>query len=129
MGVGISVFAQRVVERLNLWQAEDQRIGQTDVLVERAVVHEYCRLLHGAISMEGTTAQTEALAEISDYITPIIRRLLEDDASAMACVNDVLTTIWTKHHEVGDPGNFLAWAAAIAGHSARNERDNREMAA
>jgi DNA-directed RNA polymerase specialized sigma24 family protein len=104
LGVDQAAFVGRVAGRLQQWQATEGHAQIFGGLVERAVVHEYCRLLHQAIGMEGTAAQERALIELWNYVTPIIRKYLRDDAQARACANDVLITVWRKHGDVRDPG-------------------------
>ena len=107
-----------MAERLQDWLETGEHAEITEALIERAVIYEYCRLLHHAVGLERTAAQQRALDEIWNYVTPIIRRVLRDDALAEACANDVLLTVWRKHGDVRDPGSFLGWTAMIAGRAA-----------
>lgn len=118
LGVTIEAFAGRVAARLQAWLEAGEHAEITEALIERAVINEYCRLLHHAVGLEGTAAQQRGLDEVWNYVTPIIRRVLPDDAEAAACANDVLLTIWRQRGDVRDPGSFLAWASMIAGRAA-----------
>jgi RNA polymerase sigma factor (sigma-70 family) len=118
LAITMDDFAQRVTKRLQGWLDAGEHAQITEALVERAVIHEYCRLLYHVVGLERTAAQQRALDEIWNYVTPIIRRVLRDDALSEACANDVLLTVWRKRGDVRDPGSFLGWTAMIAGRAA-----------
>lgn len=118
LGVTVDAFARRVAERLQIWLEAGDYVEITEALIERAVINEYCRLLHHAVGLERTAAQHRALDEVWNYVTPIIRRVLPDAGEATVCANGVLLTIWRKRGDVHDPGSFLAWTAMIAGRAA-----------
>ncbi len=118
LGVTAEAFAGRVAARLQAWLEAGEHAEITAPLIERAVINEYCRLLHHAVGLERTAAQQRGLDEVWNYVTPIIRRILPDDAEAIACANAVLLTIWRQRGEVRDPGSFLKWAGMIAGRAA-----------
>ena len=129
LGVDHTAFLGRAAGRLEEWRESEGHEVITQTLIERAVVHEYCRLLHEALGMEGTPAQERALIETWNYVSPLIRRILVDDDLSSECANKVLMTIWQDVAQVRDPGSFLAWAAMIAGRAARRyaQRYRREL--
>jgi RNA polymerase sigma factor (sigma-70 family) len=114
LGVNQTAFAKRVADRLQYWQATEEHTEAPAVLAEHAVFHEYSKLLHQAVGMRGTAAQNRALTEVSNYVTPIIRRYLGSDDLAQDCVNETLIIIWQKSVQVREPGSFLHWAATVA---------------
>lgn len=118
LGVTAEAFARRVAKRLQAWLDAGEHAEITEALIEYAVIHEYCRLLHYAVGRERTVAQQRALDEVWNYVTPIIRRVLPDDSEAAGCANGVLLTVWRQRGDVRDPGSFLKWAGMIAGRAA-----------
>jgi RNA polymerase sigma factor (sigma-70 family) len=114
LGVDGEAFAGRVAQRLQEWQRTEGYAEITARLIERAIVYEYCVLLHRAVGMEGTAAQERALIEVWNYITPIIRLKLGDGDRTLDCANNALCIVWQKHKTVRSPGSFLAWAAMVA---------------
>ncbi len=118
LGISPESFARRVGDRLRHWLDAGEHAEITDGLIERAVINEYCRLLHHAIGLERTAAQQRGLDEVWNYVTPIIRRVLPDMTEAAACANTVLLVVWRQRGDVRDPGSFLKWTAMIAARAA-----------
>lgn len=120
LGVSAAQFDRCVAARLQGWLDRKECPAVTDQLIERAVIGEYCILLHKAIAADQTPAQQRSLDEIWNYVTPIIRRVLGDDGRADPCANDVLLTVWRKYGDVHDAATFLNWAGTIASNAALN---------
>jgi DNA-directed RNA polymerase specialized sigma24 family protein len=113
-GIDDAAFAGRVAQRLQEWQRSEGYAEITAKLIERAVVHEYCVLLHQAVGLENTFAQDRALIEVWNYVTPIIRWKLGDGDRALDCANEALRIVWQQRRAVHTPGAFLSWTAMIA---------------
>jgi RNA polymerase sigma factor (sigma-70 family) len=107
-------FARRVTATLDGWLTLERHAYITDKLLERAVVHEYSKLLHEAVGRRDTDAEARALIEVWNYVTPLIRRILRDDDRAQDVAMDVLIKVREKRDQVRDPGSFLSWAGVIA---------------
>ncbi len=114
LGVSNDEFVARVGDQLRRWQTEKGHAELSGALVERAIIYEYCVLLHQAIGMEDSAAQERALIEVWNYVTPIIRRKLGAGDRALDCANETLRIVWQQRKDVRTPGAFLSWAAMIA---------------
>ncbi len=63
-------FVSRVLRRVPLWCAEKGRPLDEEI-VRQAIIHEYCHLLHRAVSQSGSRVQTIALQETIDFGWPV----------------------------------------------------------
>jgi len=114
---GWDAFARRVQRTLDDWLGRRERPAgpaELDALVERAVIHEYNRLLHAAVGRRGTPAWERAYVEIWNYVTPLIRKMTRDDDLARDVAMDVMIKVCEKYDQVRDAGCFLGWAGVIA---------------
>ena len=107
-------FTRRIAAILDGWLMRERHVGITFQLLERAVIHEYSKLLHEAVGRRDTEAGARALIEIWNYVTPMIRRILRDDDRAQDVAMDVLIKVCERRDQVRDPGSFLCWAGVIA---------------
>ncbi len=111
-------FVESVTAIMGEWEWLERTLDVPDKLLERAVIHEYNKLLHDAIGHRDTDAGERALIEIWNYVTPLIRKVLRDDDRAQDVAMDVLIKVCEKREQVRDPGSFLSWAGVIARHEA-----------
>ena len=107
-------FTLRIAATLDVWLAREPHVRITESLVERAVIHEYSKLLHEAVGRRDTEAWARALIEIWNYVTPMIRKILRDDDRAQDVAMDVLIKVCERRDQVREPGSFLSWAGVIA---------------
>lgn len=113
-GVDWEDFVHHAIVTVGDWRAHERHPDAFDHLIERAVVHEYSKLLHEAVGRRDTPIRERALVEIWNYVTPLIRKILRDDDRAQDVAMDVLIKVCEKRGQVRDPGSFLAWAGVIA---------------
>lgn len=104
-------FVKRVAARLLLWCNEQQRLPD-DALLMRAIVHEYCRLLHAAVSTDGSRQQNIALQETMNYGWPIARKHCTDVTMAESAILRAVNQTWLTIHRC-EPGLYLAYFARI----------------
>jgi RNA polymerase sigma factor (sigma-70 family) len=107
-------FIRFIAATLDGWLKCEHQIDLTDRFIERAIIHEYSKLLHAAVGQRDTPAWDRALTEIWNYITPMIRKIVRDDELAHDVAMDVLIKVCERHSEVQAPGAFLGWCAVIA---------------
>lgn len=103
---GDSFFA-RVKRRLEAWQ-QAQRRDADDKLVEQAVVHEYCHLLHAALCQGNGRLQNIAVDETIAYGWPLAYTHCADHQAAEAAILRAVHKVWLKIHKV-QPGSYLAY--------------------
>jgi RNA polymerase sigma factor (sigma-70 family) len=107
-------FVHHMIVTMDDWRARERYPGASDHLIERAVVHEYSKLLYDVVGHRDTDIGARALIEIWNYVTPMIRKILRDDDRAQDVAMDVLIMVCEKRDQVRDPGSFLSWAGVIA---------------
>jgi len=107
-------FADRVRARLSCWMRGQGDTTITPELIERAIKHEYCCILHRASNLRNTAAEERSMAELWNWIYPIVRSKIKHDQDAEDIAQQALITIWEKCPLVRDPGAFLAYASMIA---------------
>lgn len=106
---GDSFFA-RVKQRLTEWQ-QSQRRGADDRLVAQATVHEYCHLLHTALSRGDGRLQNIAVSETVAYGWPLALKHYPDHQLAEAAILRAVHKVWLNIHKV-QPGSYLAYFTA-----------------
>jgi RNA polymerase sigma factor (sigma-70 family) len=111
-------FVARVKARLVYWAEEaaerEENVQITRELIERAVKHEYSRILHHACCLRNTAAETRTLEELWHWIYPYIRARINDAQDAEDVAQRALINIWRKCGQVRDPGAFLGYAYMVA---------------
>lgn len=100
-------FLARVKQRLEEWQ-QAQRRGTDDRLVEQAIVHEYCHLLHTALSQGDGRLQDIAVNETIAYGWPRALAHYNDRQLAEAAILRAVHKVWLNIHKV-QPGSYLAY--------------------
>ena len=100
-------FHARVQQRLTEWR-QAQRRGPDDKLVEQAIVHEYCRLLHAAFSQGDGRLQAIAVDETIAYGWPLALKHYPDRQLAEAAILRAVHKVWLNIHKV-QPGSYLAY--------------------
>lgn len=103
-------FHARVQQRLTEWR-QAQRRGPDDKLVEQAIVHEYCRLLHAALSEGNGRLQNIAVDETIAYGWPLAHKHYADRQLAEAAILRAVHKVWLNIHKV-QPGSYLAYFTA-----------------
>jgi RNA polymerase sigma factor (sigma-70 family) len=106
-------FAARVRARLASWVEEEGHTTITPQLIERAIKHEYCRLLHKACNLRNTTAEERAMVELWRWIYPIVRSKIEREQDAEDVAQRALIKVWENCPQVRDPGAFLGYASMV----------------
>lgn len=121
-------FHARVQQRLTEWR-QAQRRGPDDKLVEQAIVHEYCRLLHAALSDGSGRLQNIAVDETLAYGWPLALKHCTDRQLAEAAILRAVHKVWLNIHNV-QPGSYLAYfAITLLNEFRQNHRkQNREDA-
>lgn len=104
-------FVRRVAARLLLWCNEQQRLLD-DALILRAIAHEYCHLLHAAVSTDGSRQQNIALQETMNYGWPIARKHRWDVTMAESAILRAVNQTWLTIHRC-EPGLYLAYFVRI----------------
>ena len=115
VGVTWDEFGQRVCRRVAELLTQGSRLAE-DELVERAVVNQYCIVLHDALKTDDTSVLTQAYGEIWAWLRPIaeckIGPELADDLAQQA-----LLRIWRAFNHnpqpLTDPGAFLLWSIRV----------------
>lgn len=103
-------FHARVQQRLTAWQ-QAQRRGPDDKLVEQAIVHEYCHVLHAALSEGNGRLQNIAVDETIAYGWPLAHKHYADRQLAEAAILRAVHKVWLNIHKV-QPGAYLAYFTA-----------------
>jgi RNA polymerase sigma factor (sigma-70 family) len=113
-------FAGRVLARVAQWATEKPLPRDAD-LVRKACVHEYCRLLHAAVSLHGSRVQEIALQETLNRGWPIALRELGDRQRAEDAVLRAVTAMWRAAGHI-DPGAYLAYFGKVLRNEIYQER-------
>lgn len=101
----------RVKRRLLEWCNRQRRLPD-DALVRQATVHEYCHLLHAAVSRDDGRLQSIALNETIAYGWPLaLKHYHERDLAESAILRAVHKTWLTI--ERCQPGSYLAYFTSI----------------
>jgi RNA polymerase sigma factor (sigma-70 family) len=104
-------FCARVKARLLEWCNRQRRLPD-DALVRQAMVHEYCHLLHAAVSRDDGRLQSMALNETIVYGWPLaLKQYHERDLAESAVLRAVHKTWLTI--ERCQPGSYLAYFTSI----------------
>lgn len=104
-------FPVRVRRRWESWRQE-QRRGPDDKLLEQAIVHEYCHLLHAALSQGDGRLQTAAVDETIAYGWPLALSHYPDRKLAEGAILRAVHKVWLAIHKV-QPGSYLAFFAQV----------------
>ena len=100
-------FAGRVLARVAQWSAERGQ-PRDAALVRAAYTHEYCRLLHAAVSRQGSRVQARALEETFRHGFRMARSKLGDDARADEVTWGAVLKMWRAVARC-DPGSYWAY--------------------
>jgi len=104
-------FLLRVRQRTELWCVEKER-PLDDALIHIAITHEYCRLLHAAVSQNSSRVQGVALQETINYAWPAALKRCSDQRTAESAILRAVTNAWL-HIAKCKPGSYLAWFTRI----------------
>ena len=104
-------FHARVRRRWETWRVE-QRRGPDDKLLEQAIAHEYCHLLHAALSQGNGRLQTIAVDETIAYGWPLALRHYPDRQLAEGAILRAVHKLWLNLHKA-QPGAYLAYFTQI----------------
>lgn len=104
-------FPARVRRRWESWRQE-QRRGPDDKLLKQAIVHEYCHLLHAALSQGDGRLQTAAVDETIAYGWPLALSHYPDRTLAEGAILRAVHKLWLNIHNV-QPGSYLAFFAQV----------------
>ncbi|MBK7202348.1 sigma-70 family RNA polymerase sigma factor [Candidatus Amarolinea dominans] len=115
VGITWDEFVRRVCHRVAELLAQGSSLPE-DKLIERAVINQYCIVLHDALKTDDTLVMTQAYREIWAWLRPIAERKigpeLADDLTQQALFN-----IWhafrSKPQPLTDPGAFLLWSIRV----------------
>ncbi|MGB3216831.1 MAG: hypothetical protein WBD79_05480, partial [Anaerolineae bacterium] len=90
VGITWDEFGQRVCRRVAELLTQGSRLAE-DELIERAVINQYCIVLHDALKTDDTLVMTQAYREIWAWLRPIAERKigpeLADDLTQQALFN------------------------------------------
>lgn len=100
-------FIGRVLRRVPLWCAEKGRPLDEEI-VRQATVHEYCHLLHRAVSWNGSRVQTIALQETIDYGWPVALKHCTQREMAESAILRAANKTW-QNIDRCNPGSYLAF--------------------
>lgn len=104
-------FCERVIVRLREWCNSQQR-SPDEQLLQRAVKHEYCRLLHAAMCMEGSRQQSRAIQETINYGWGLALRQCRDRRDAESAILHAVQKTWLTIDRC-TPELYLAYFARI----------------
>lgn len=104
-------FTMRVTQRVHFW-IEERGFAKNEKCVVDAIVHEYCRLLHHAVSWNGSHAQTAALQETIDCAWPVALKRCADRDVAESAILRAVNQLW-QNIDKCDPGAYLAFFCKI----------------
>jgi RNA polymerase sigma factor (sigma-70 family) len=105
-------FAERVIRRVNGWQVERRR-SRDETLVHDTFIHEYCHLLHQAMSRNGSRVQSIALEEMIAYAWPVALKRCADKEMTERAILRAINSAWVHIADCHEPGGFLAWFVRI----------------
>lgn len=115
IGVTWDEFVQRVCRRVAELIALGSRLPE-DKLIEKAVVNQYCVLLHDALQSTELSLHNQVMTELRQYLLPMTRRKAPD-LPAEDITMQTLLKIWRefrqKAHPLNDPGALLSWCTQI----------------
>lgn len=104
-------FCKRVILRLREWCNAQQR-SLDEQLVQHAIKHEYCRLLHAAMSIEGSRQQGRAIQETINYGWRLALSRCRDRQDAESAILRAVQKTWLTINRC-KPELYLAYFARI----------------
>lgn len=113
-------FNERVKRRLFEW-CNGQRRLPDDALVRRAIVHEYCYLLHAAVGGDDGRLQSRAVDETIAYGWPLALKHCQDREVAESAILGAVHKTWLTIERCL-PGSYLAYYAKILLNEINQER-------
>lgn len=119
-----AAFAEAVLVQVNARLAHVQR-PRLDV-IEASTVYCYGFVWHAACGENRTPRQRRAFQELYPELYRAVVHLAQPDIHlAEDATQQALLQVWLQHHQVRDPGSFLAWARMIAIHELDDLRCGR----
>jgi len=86
---------------------------QEQAAIQRAVMRQYCVVLHAACVGPNVSRQHRAFTELWKYLFPIALYKTHDAALAQDLAQQSLEKIWKYLPQCKDPTSFLGWASMI----------------
>lgn len=119
-------FTARVIRRVNEWQVERRR-SRDEGLAHDAFIHEYCHLLHQAVSRNGNRVQQMALQETINFAWPAALKRCANREMAESAILRAVNKIW-MHIDRCQPGSYLAFFGRILQNEINQELRNQRRA-
>ncbi len=104
-------FLQSIVDALRARYSEPETAPEA--AIERAVVRQYCAVLHAACQAQDRARQQRAFDEVRNYLYPHAVYRLHNAETAHDAVQQALAKVWQKLGSCKDPGSFLGWADQV----------------